>query len=62
MTKKTTSPTNGSDPTTTRNGPRLRHRTLRVLTSADLELVNGGAIRTGDETSGTVSRVPTCQR
>lgn len=62
MTKKTTPPTNGSDPALPRNRPRLRRRMLRVLTSADLELVNGGRKQETDENTHGQSRpVTTCQ-
>ena len=46
MTKKTTPSTDGSDPSTKRDRPRLRGRMLRVLTSTDLDQVNGGLKRT----------------
>lgn len=58
MTKKTTTPPNGSILSTTNDRPRLRRRTLRVLTSADLDQVNGGVIRTGD--ANPLTRQPDC--
>jgi hypothetical protein len=58
MTKKTTPPTDGSDPSTTTDRPRLRRRMLRVLTSADLNRVNGGRKRT--ENDNSLTRDPDC--
>lgn len=58
MTKKTTPPTEGSTPPTTRERPRLRRRMLRVLTSADLDQVNGGLKRTAHD--DFVTRDPDC--